>query len=181
MKLNILLIPLLFSCGTDVEVQEVDTSLVGRLVSHLPELIDPDVVYDPQYTYVVYPCGDVPEGVGVCSDVVIRAFMKVDICLQKEVFEFRKAQGQHTDKNIDHRRVRCLGPYFESLGYEIPVGGDLDYYQPGDIIWWKLSGGLDHIGIVMEGGGVLHNIGMGQTVMGDPFSYEIHKVYRVTG
>src|SRR5437870_6153206 len=43
--------------------------------------------YDPAYTKIAYPNGDVPIETGVCSDVVIRAFRKVGIDLQKEVHE----------------------------------------------------------------------------------------------
>src|SRR5689334_10651881 len=43
--------------------------------------------YDPSYSKIAYPNGDVPIETGVCSDVVIRAFRKVGIDLQKEVHE----------------------------------------------------------------------------------------------
>ena len=91
---------------------------------------------------------------GVCSDVVIRAFKNVGVSLQKEIKEFRSSNGQSVDTNIDHRRVRNLGPYFASLDMEVSKGD----YEAGDILWWKLSGGVDHVGIVLENGRVLHNI-----------------------
>src|SRR5688572_12448997 len=43
--------------------------------------------YDPGYVALEYPGGDVPENTGVCSDVVVRAFRKAGIDLQKEVHE----------------------------------------------------------------------------------------------
>src|SRR6185295_12021441 len=43
--------------------------------------------YDPAYVALEYPGGDVPEKTGVCSDVVVRAFRKAGIDLQKEVHE----------------------------------------------------------------------------------------------
>src|SRR5688572_16525343 len=43
--------------------------------------------YDPSYVALDYPGGDVPENTGVCSDVVVRAFRKAGIDLQKEVHE----------------------------------------------------------------------------------------------
>jgi uncharacterized protein YijF (DUF1287 family) len=67
----------------------------------------------------------VPEKTGVCSDVVVRAFRKAGIDLQKEVHEDMQAarseyrrNGVRTaiDKNIDHRRVLNLMKYFERQG-----------------------------------------------------------------
>src|SRR6059036_1899083 len=43
--------------------------------------------YDPSYVSIRYPDGDVPINTGVCSDVVVRAFRKAGIDLQKEVHE----------------------------------------------------------------------------------------------
>ena len=38
------------------------------------------------------------------------------------------------------------------------------HLEPGDIIWWKLGGadGINHIGIMLDNGMVMHNIGRGQ-------------------
>src|SRR5687768_14808619 len=43
--------------------------------------------YDPSWVKIDYPNGDVPSDTGVCSDVVVRAFRKTGIDLQKEVHE----------------------------------------------------------------------------------------------
>ncbi|HKZ81706.1 MAG TPA: DUF1287 domain-containing protein [Pyrinomonadaceae bacterium] len=43
--------------------------------------------YDPSYVKIDYPGGDVPSETGVCSDVIVRAFRKAGIDLQKEVHE----------------------------------------------------------------------------------------------
>src|SRR2546429_9991052 len=43
--------------------------------------------YDPSYQKIDYPNGDVPIDTGVCSDVIVRAFRKVGIDLQKDVHE----------------------------------------------------------------------------------------------
>src|SRR5215218_6472959 len=67
--------------------------------------------YDPSYVALDYPGGDVPEKTGVCSDVVVRAFRKAGIDLQKEVHEDIKAAPSEypkrwgpigPDRNIDH-------------------------------------------------------------------------------
>ncbi len=49
------------------------------------------VIYDGSYFSIPYPNGDIPSGKGVCTDVVIRAYRKLGIDLQKEVHEDMKA------------------------------------------------------------------------------------------
>src|ERR1044071_1610156 len=70
--------------------------------------------YDPSYQKLDYPNGDVPIETGVCSDVIVRAFRKANIDLQKEVHEDMKTNFSAyptrwglsgPDANIDHRRV----------------------------------------------------------------------------
>ena len=162
---------------TDLSFPSVITREVDKqeFISQLSTLIDPSIIYDPAYLSLSYPDGDVPAHTGVCSDVVIRAFKKVGVSLQLEIKVFRTSNGQSIDTNIDHRRVRNLGPYFASLGMEVDSGD----YEAGDIIWWKLSGGIDHVGIVLENGRVLHNIGGGQIDDASPETYAVHKVYRL--
>src|SRR5688572_5808361 len=86
------------------------------------QLIDRSVVYDPAYTLIDYPNGDVAAGKGVCTDVVIRAYRKLGIDLQKEVHEDMKKNFNVypknwgltlPDKNIDHRRVPNLMVFFK--------------------------------------------------------------------
>ena len=43
------------------------------------------VIYDGSYCKIPYPNGDVAKNRGVCTDVVIRAYRKLGIDLQKEV------------------------------------------------------------------------------------------------
>src|SRR5437867_2575837 len=73
--------------------------------------------YDPSYQKIEYPNGDVPIETGVCSDVIVRAFRKANIDLQKDVHEDMKSNFwsyptkwglSGTDANIDHRRVPNL-------------------------------------------------------------------------
>src|SRR5574339_482267 len=70
------------------------------------------VKYDPSYFVIGYPDGDVPADKGVCTDVIIRAYRKMGIDLQKKVHEDLKANFSlypknwglsRTDTNIDHR------------------------------------------------------------------------------
>src|SRR5262249_13425015 len=45
------------------------------------------VTYDGSYRRIAYPGGDVPENIGVCTDVIIRVYRKVGIDLQVKVHE----------------------------------------------------------------------------------------------
>ncbi len=164
--------------------QSVDRS---TFVDSALTLVDPTIVYDPSYFSIPYPNGDVPLGKGVCTDVVIRAFRKVGVDLQKEVHEDMVANFdeypknwrlQHTDKNIDHRRVPNLMCFFKRRGKEVAITQGGKDYKLGDIVCWNLGGGITHIGIVVKKGPqnqslILHNIGGGQVIEDVLFSYEI--------
>lgn len=47
-------------------------------------LTQQEVEYDPAYFSIAYPNGDVPAGKGVCTDVIIRAYRKLGIDLQRK-------------------------------------------------------------------------------------------------
>ena len=150
--------------------------------------------YDPSYVALDYPGGDVPEKTGVCSDVVVRAFRKAGIDLQKEIHEDMKAArsdyptkwgATSTDANIDHRRVLNLMAYFRRQGKSVTVSYDAAEYLPGDIVAWDLTGGIDHIGIVtnmLSDSGdrylIVHNIGAGTRVEDVLFDWTIKGHYR---
>jgi uncharacterized protein YijF (DUF1287 family) len=113
--------------------------------------------YDPSYQSIAYPNGDVPIETGTCTDVIIRAFRKASIDLQKEVHEDMKSNFSAyptkwgmsgPDANIDHRRVPNLQTYFERKGKSVGIGADSNNYLPGDIVSWDLGGGYTHIGLV---------------------------------
>ena len=152
-------------------------------------LTEQKVFYDPAYVKIPYPNGDVPADKGVCTDVVIRAYRKLGIDLQKEVHEdmqahfsqYPKSWGMsRTDKNIDHRRVGNLMTFFARHGHVKKITNDPKDYQPGDIVAWNLGGGLTHIGIVVNQKSadgkrymIVHNIGAGQVVEDSLFEYKI--------
>ena len=50
--------------------------------------------YDPAYVGIDYPGGDVPLETGVCSDVVVRAFRKAGVGLEKEMHDDMAPPGQ---------------------------------------------------------------------------------------
>jgi len=162
------------------------------------ELTKQKVEYYPGYIRIAYPNGDVPPNKGVCTDVIIRAYRKLGIDLQKEVHEdmvknfhlYPKNWGlKKTDTNIDHRRVPNLMVYFKRFGLVKPITQDPNDYKPGDIVCWNLGGGITHIGIVVNKKSadglrylIVHNIGAGQVLEDCLFSFKIigHYTYLIT-
>lgn len=157
------------------------------------ELTHQKVVYDPSYFSIPYPNGDVPKNKGVCTDVVIRAYRKTGIDLQKEVHEDMKANFKlypklwglkSTDKNIDHRRVPNLMTFFSRKGITKSITNNGADYQPGDVVSWNLGNGLTHIGIVSPVKSkdnkrylIVHNIGAGQVLEDCLFDFQISGHY----
>jgi uncharacterized protein len=141
------------------------------------------VRYDPSYFSMPYPNGDVPDTLGVCTDVVIRAYRKLGIDLQKEAHEDivrdKSAYGiSRPDANIDHRRVPNLARFFRRKGTSLPVTEDTADYRAGDIVVWRLAPGLTHIGIVTTRHLIVHNIGAGPQLEDMLFAYEPIGHYR---
>ena len=158
------------------------------------ELTNKSVIYNGDYYSIPYPNGDVPDGIGVCTDVVIRTYRSVGLDLQKEVHEDMEANFElypkiwglsKPDSNIDHRRVPNLMTYFKRQGAEIPITDMGKDYLPGDIVSWNLGGGLTHIGVVVNKKSndnkrfmIVHNIGGGQVLEDCLFNYTITGHYR---
>lgn len=158
------------------------------------ELTAQKVTYDPTYFQLKYPNGDVPADKGVCTDVVIRAYRKMGIDLQKEVHEDIKTHFKlypqkwglkKPDTNIDHRRVPNLMVFFTRHGTVKPLTTTATDYLPGDIVCWNLGGEITHIGLVVNQKSsngqrymVVHNIGGGQVLADCLFSYKIIGHYR---
>lgn len=150
--------------------------------------------YDPSWVKIDYPNGDVPSDTGVCSDVIVRAFRKAGIDLQKEVHEDmtrawseypRKWGARGTDTSIDHRRVLNLTTYFDRQGKSLPVTNERADYLPGDVVAWELSPGVEHIGILTNLSSeadkhylIVHNIGAGARVEDVLLTWKIIGHYR---
>ena len=62
------------------------TSFFDRLADSAVVLTNQKVQYDPSYFRLEYPNGDVPADKGVYTDVIIRAYRKFGIELQKKMF-----------------------------------------------------------------------------------------------
>lgn len=189
MKKSVILL-LIFTLQTAVCFAEKDFFI--RLSDAALELTKDKVVYDPVYYRIPYPNGDVPKGRGVCTDVVIRAYRKLGIDLQKEVHEDMKANfttypknwgNKRPDTNIDHRRVPNLMVFFARKGAVKAKSKNPEDYLAGDIVCWKLANGMTHIGIVVDKKVkgvplIVHNIGSGQVLENCLFSFQIIGHYR---
>lgn len=165
-----------------------------RVIDASVEQISYTFSYDPAYVKLAYPGGDVPPERGVCADVVVRAFRKAGVDLQKEVHEDMKAHfeaypqswgARKPDPNIDHRRVANLMTYFERQKKSVAVSTDAQQYQPGDVVAWDLGNGRLHIGMVsdvrVEGQpryAVVHNIAAGAKLEDALFAWRIIGHYR---
>ena len=162
-----------------------------QIVLDARQQIGQTLYYDPAYTTLKYPMGDVPMIKGVCTDVIIRALRLQGVDLQKLIHEdmkknfavYPKKWGlKSTDRNIDHRRVPNIMTYFQRQGYEIKDKN----YKAGDIVTWDLGKGLVHIGIISNQKSlvnstplVIHNIGSGTQENNIFFDYKITGNYRI--
>ena len=173
---------------------DAQISKASRLVKSATAQIGVTVQYDPAYTVLKYPGGDVPRFKGVCTDVVIRAYRDaLGIDLQQLVHDdmaanfskYPKNWGlKGADKNIDHRRVPNLRRFFERRGAELAVSDKGSDYREGDIITQSVQG-LAHIGIVsgdkalLNGNPlIIHNIGRGTQKEDVLFAFPITGHYR---
>jgi len=153
------------------------------------------VRYDGAYLRIPYPGGDVPADMGVCTDVVIRAYRALGIDLQVLVHEDMAAHFseypseriwglRRPDTNIDHRRVPNLQRFFTRNGTALPASDNPNDYLPGDLVTWLLPGNLPHIGIVssaVSASGnplIVHNVGAGPQREDRLFAYPITGHYR---
>lgn len=191
MKNIILLILILIS---SLNIACAQAAFLLRLADSAVTLTKQNVSYDPAYFAIDYPNGDVPADKGVCTDVVIRAYRKLGVDLQKEVHEDMKANFSkypkiwglsNTDKNIDHRRVPNLMVFFSRRGIELPITENDSDYKPGDIVCWNLGGSITHIGLVVNKKSndgkrylIVHNIGNGQELSDCLFDFKIIGHYR---
>lgn len=164
-----------------------------KLVKAAQERTKHIVIYNGAYRSISYPMGDVPNNIGVCTDVIIRSYRKLGVDLQELVHNDMKANFDQypnnwgltrTDTNIDHRRVPNLQAFFRRHGEALPISQKADDYLPGDIVTWMLKGNLPHIGIVSSKTNrdgrpyIIHNIGWGPKEDDRLFAYKITGHYR---
>ena len=106
--------------------------------------------YNGDYCDTGYP----PDNIGVCSDVVWRAFKYAGYSLRDMVDrDIQQRPQAYTkinmpDSNIDFRRVVNLRVFFDQHAVLLTTDvGAVDQWQPGDIVIFKNN---RHIGIVSD-------------------------------
>ena len=177
------------------KLTEIRSEEIKKLLQSAVEQTNLTKTYDPAYVVIPYPMGDVPPEKGVCTDVVIRAFRRAGIDLQKTVHEdmakdfsvYPKKWGLlKPDTNIDHRRVPNLQTFFTRQGKSLAITDRAENYQPGDVVAWDLDGkGMTHIGLVSnlysettKRNLIIHNIGGGAQLEDRLFDWKIIGHYR---
>lgn len=172
-----------------------DIPEIKKVVDSAIEQTQQTIQYDPSYTKLKYPNGDVPIERGVCADVIVRAFRSAGIDLQKEIHEDMslhftaypaKWGARKPDSNIDHRRVPNLMTLFDRRSKSVPITRNPSDYIPGDVVAWELDNKLLHIGLVSDvvANGtpnylMVHNIGAGARIEDVLMAWKIIGHYRM--
>jgi uncharacterized protein len=171
------------------------SSNAAKLIEAAQKQIGVTLSYDPAYTKLKYPGGDVPRERGVCTDVIIRAYrdaLRIDLQtllhedMARNFAAYPARWGlKKPDQNIDHRRVPNLQVFFQRQNTSLKVSSHAPDYKPGDIITIDLPGHLPHIGLVThypnaDGSKPLciHNIGAGTKLEDLLFAYPVTGHYR---
>ncbi len=149
----------------------------AKLIAAARQQIGVTLHYDPAYTSLAFPNGDVPREKGVCTDVVIRAYRDafgidlqslVNADMRSAFAAYPKRWGlARPDRNIDHRRVPNLAVFWRRQRAQLAVSTDPDSWRPGDVFTSMTGGRFPHTGIVSDRRTpagvplVIHNIGRG--------------------
>ncbi len=173
-----------------------DSAFSFDLVNAALERLSHTVKYDGSYQEISFPWGDVPDNIGVCTDVVIRSYRKLGIDLQERVnADMSVSFNQYPnlakwdriapDTNIDHRRVLNLRVFFARNGSAKPITNNANDYWPGDLVTWDIMPGMPHIGIITHKINndkkrplIVHNMGKGPKLEDILFTMKITGHYR---
>lgn len=186
----------LYSLALSAAAQLPESNRTEKLIAAAMQQTQSKVRYNGTYFKIPYPNGDVPAEFGVCTDVIIRAYRKLNIDLQQlvhddistsfAIYPAKRNWGQtKPDTNIDHRRVPNLQTFFTRHGNKLPISAKGSDYKPGDLVTWMVSGSLPHIGIVVDKYStdgqrplIVHNIGAGPQLEDMLFEFKITGHYR---
>ncbi len=167
-----------------------------ELVNAALERLSHKVTYDGSYREIPFPGGDVPDNIGVCTDVVVRSYRKLGIDLQERVNTDMQSNFQQypnlakwdrsgPDTNIDHRRVLNLRVFFARKGTSIPITSNANDFWPGDLVTWDIMPGMPHIGVITHKVSadkkrplIVHNMGEGPMLEDILFTMKITGHYR---
>jgi uncharacterized protein len=148
----------------------------AQLIAAARRQVGVTLQYDPAYSRLAFPNGDVPRVKGVCTDVIIRAYRDafaidlqalVNADMRAAFSAYPKIWGlRGPDRNIDHRRVPNLRAWLTRKAAALPIPRDTSGWRPGDIVTSLVGDRLPHIGLVSDRRGpngwlVIHNIGAG--------------------
>lgn len=115
-----------------------------------------DALNHPRYDGSYVPGGYPSDDVGVCSDVIWRAFKNAGYLL-KDMIDEDIANNQQDypgldgkpDPNIDFRRVRNLKVFFDKYAEKLTIDPyEIGAWQPGDIVIFGEN--YTHIGIISD-------------------------------
>lgn len=113
-----------------------------------------DAENHPKYDGAYVQGGFPSEDIGVCTDVIWRAFREAGYDLREMVDADIAARPEaypwieQRDKNIDFRRVNVLNVFFSTYGESLTINPEeIAEWQPGDIIIAEKG---NHIGIVSD-------------------------------
>lgn len=145
--------------GEDFRIERVlsETDFDGDGVDDYTEFLNgarKDAENHPRYDGSYVAGGFPPEDVGVCTDVIWRAFREAGYDLREMVDADIQARPEayfwitERDKDIDFRRVNVLTVFFEEYGEELTTDvTEIAAWQPGDII---IAENGNHIGMVSD-------------------------------
>jgi uncharacterized protein YijF (DUF1287 family) len=71
--------------------QPTASTIPQKLVSSCRDQLNWRTTYDPTYTKLKFPNGDVPKDKGVCTDVLVRAFRSAGYDLQSLIHKHKSA------------------------------------------------------------------------------------------
>ncbi|MBX9643889.1 MAG: DUF1287 domain-containing protein [Novosphingobium sp.] len=185
----------LAGCGSQAAAQARSASpRAQQLIAAARRQLGVTLSYDPAYTRLAYPGGDVPRAKGVCTDMVIRAYRDAfAIDLQREVHEDMAANFaryprrwglRRADRNIDHRRVPNLETFWARKAARLPLPARKEDWQPGDLFTLLIDGRLPHTGIISDRAAangnplVIHNIGAGAREEDSLFAHKLTGRFR---
>ncbi len=186
----------LIACSPQAPAQTMIRSSVkaATLLAAARRQLGVTLTYDPAYTRLRFPGGDVVREKGVCTDVIIRAYRDafgtdlqalVNADMKRAFSAYPKRWGlARPDSNIDHRRVPNLQTYLGRSGAKRTLPSSYDGWEPGDIFTSLVGGNLPHIGIVSdkrtaEGRPlVIHNIGAGTREEDSLYAHRLTGRYR---
>lgn len=132
------------------EIQPHYSPFQQKVLAELRRQVEANIRYRDTY----YRRGEPPPNIGVCTDVILRAYRAAGVDLQAEVTaDIRAHRNKYPlsrpDPNIDHRRCRNLIVFFRRHALTLPAEGAKADWQPGDVVFWDTGnrGTVDHIGM----------------------------------